>query len=269
MFEINDRAANYGDGIFTTMLVKDNAVALFERHIKRLIDDSNRLALDVDENSLRSAIAKEASHCTSGVLKLLVSSGVGGRGYNRNYESNPELFFSHHQVPPVYDKWQTDGVYMGVSEVALAQQPLLAGLKHLNRLEQVLIKQALSKTPFDDVVVCDYAGHVIEASAANLFWLKDGQWYTPSVEHAGVAGVMRSFLLDWFKGSQINVNICQEPASQLANVQAMFMCNGLMKIVPVASFSLNDSKYDFDVTMVNQVQSAIEPVFKDEYVAFG
>ncbi len=269
MFEINDRAANYGDGIFTTMLVRDNAIALFERHISRLISDGNRLNLDLDENQLRKAIANEASQCTSGVLKLLISSGIGGRGYGRSRSTHPVLVFSHHHVPSVYDTWQTEGVHMGVSDIALAQQPLLAGIKHLNRLEQVFIKQALAETAFDDVLVCDSAGYVVEASAANVFWLSDKTWYTPAVNNAGVSGVMRSFLLDWFKRMQVDVKACQVPVAELRNAEAMFMCNGLMKIVPVAYLSVNHNKYHFDVAAVNQIQLAVEPAFKDEYVAFG
>ncbi|NMH58673.1 aminodeoxychorismate lyase [Alteromonas ponticola] len=269
MFTINDRAANYGDGIFTTMLVENGAVALFERHLSRLISDSSKLRLELNESVLRATMTNEIQSNRNGVLKLLVSSGEGGRGYLRNTHNKPGFHFSWHRIPEIYSNWQHHGIRIGVSEVHLASQPLLAGSKHLNRLEQVLIKQSLAESDLDDVIVCDYTGNVIEMSAANLFWRVDDNWFTPSVEQAGVAGVMRSFMLDYFSRQGNNAIICASPVSVLTNATAVFMCNALMKLVPIKSLRLKSAVKEYDCAEVIQLQHAIESEFKDEYVSFG
>ncbi|MCW8092017.1 aminodeoxychorismate lyase [Alteromonas sp. ASW11-130] len=269
MFTINDRASNYGDGIFTTMLVENGAIALFERHISRLLMDSERLSICVDEQLLRNAIAHEVQVGKSGVLKLLISSGEGGRGYTRDKNKHPKLYFSWHDVPDRYASWQRKGVDIGVSHVQLARQPLLAGCKHLNRLEQVMIKQSLAASPFDDVVVCDSDEMVVEASAANIFWFSTGSWYTPSVESSGVAGVMRGFMLDYFAQHTRSVSICQLPISKIIDAEAVFICNALMKLVPVNKLTVASGSTEYDCAHVINLQQAIALPFKDEYVSFG
>ncbi|MCW8108701.1 aminodeoxychorismate lyase [Alteromonas ponticola] len=269
MFTSNDRAANYGDGIFTTMLVENGAVALFERHVSRLLSDSSKLRLNVNEDELRRAIANEVSTCESGVLKLLISSGEGGRGYLRGNSTSPGFHFSKHTLPASYSKWQQQGVNLGVSDIHLASQPLLAGSKHLNRLEQVMIKQSLAQTNFDDVIVCDYDGHVIEASAANLFWCINDMWFTPSVTRAGVAGVMRSFMLDYLTHQGNHIVICASAVKELANADTIFMCNSLMKLVPVRTLEWENTLTEYDQAVVSRLQQTIESKFKEEYVSFS
>ncbi|MDX1678096.1 aminotransferase class IV, partial [Arsukibacterium sp.] len=139
---------------------------------------------------------------------------------------------------PDYSTWRQQGVRLALAELRLAVQPALAGLKHCNRLEQVLLKQEASNKQIDDLLVCDQQGFITEAIAANLFLHRAGRWYTPQLSRAGVAGVMRSHLLS----VQPDIEQVNWQLPELASVDAMVLTNALMGPVPVQSY--NDKKLD-------------------------
>jgi 4-amino-4-deoxychorismate lyase len=121
-----------------------------------------------------------------------------------------------------------------MSNVKLAHQPLLAGLKHLNRLEQVLVKQDLQARDCDDVLVADYQDNLIEASAANFFWMNESStWCTPVLDQCGIAGVFRQHLIDHItaSGQKVTEKPCR--IEDLLAAKALFICNSLMQVVPV------------------------------------
>ncbi len=266
VFASQDRAANYGDGVFSTLRIQQGRVALFERHCQRLLNDAGKIGLTVDAHSLRSAILTAAGNYQDGVLKVLVSAGTGGRGYARQQNPQVTVHISHHSWPEHYLTWQRRGIAVGVSEVQLGNQPLLAGIKHLNRLEQVLIKRAMAAQPgLDDVIVCDGQECVIEASAANVFWYQGGNWYTPSLTHTGVAGVMRQFLLTWFTQNGIEVQTGRFHVSQLQHCEAMLLCNALMPVIPVKQLSLQEATVNLDVSRITDIIDAMVNDYRNEY----
>lgn len=262
-FALNDRLANYGDGTFTTMQVSDGKVALLNRHIDRLVNDSLALGLTVAADAIRKVIVAALAARSDGVLKVLIGAGQGGRGYARLAEPTVNVAVSWHDVPAVYQSWQHQGIHVGTVPVTLARQPLLAGLKHANRLEQVLIKQALVRTDFDDAIVTDTEQNVIEASAANLFWQTGNQWFTSSLALAGVNGVMRQFILD----HRPDINIIEQQLTEIAHVEAMFLSNALMQIVPVKTLTLGESRRELAIAPVLSLQSALAAAYAGEYGA--
>ncbi|QJR79447.1 aminodeoxychorismate lyase [Alteromonas pelagimontana] len=264
-FDVGDRAANYGDGLFTTMQVEDGRVALFNRHVSRMMNDGERLMLTLEQQQLETAIRAHAHECGSGVLKLLISSGVGGRGYARPETAKPHMIFSHHPLPGHYTRWRSEGIRTRVSSVRLAIQPLLGGIKHLNRLEQIFIKKELNSFKADDAIVCDADGFVIEGSAANIFWHRNGQWHTPEISTCGVKGVMRCFLLDWFEGNRMRVNVGRFVLDELFQADTVFFCNALMEIIPVTAIASDSATFDFPAQPVRVLQQAVAQNYKDEY----
>ena len=262
-FALNDRLANYGDGTFTTMRVSDGKVALLNRHINRLVSDSRALGLTVEAEAICQVIAAALSERNEGVLKVLIGAGQGGRGYARLAEPNINVAVSWHDLPDIYKSWQQQGIHVGTVPVTLARQPLLAGLKHANRLEQVFIKQALMQTDLDDAIVTDTEQNVIEASAANLFWLVGRQWFTSSLALAGVNGVMRQFILDHCP----DIHIIEQQLTEIAHVDAMFLSNALMQIVPVKTLTLGESKRQLAIAPVLSLHESLAQIYAGEYGA--
>ena len=236
---VSDRSFQYGDGCFTTMLVKNGKIQFWQQHLERLQHTTIKLAIappdwDKVEQWANQLIERDKSLMG---IKILLSRGSGGRGYASEGCHDTQVVISAFDYPEHYLQWQSEGVELGVCETQLGLNPLLAGLKHNNRLEQVLIKQEISLLGFDDCVVLDIANNVIETSASNIFWVKDQILYTPVLNQAGVTGILRAKIIHF--ASQLNIEIKRVEAAldELYHADEVFMTNALMGIIPVVKIA--------------------------------
>lgn len=193
---VSDRATQFGDGCFTTARVIDGKVSLLSAHIQRLHDACQRLMISCDfwpqlEQEMKTLAAEQQN----GVLKVVISRGSGGRGYSTLNSGPATRILSVTAYPAHYDRLRNEGMTLALSPVRLGRNPHLAGIKHLNRLEQVLIRSHLEQTNADEALVLDSEGWVTECCAANLFWRKGNVVYTPRLDQAGVNGIMRQFCI--------------------------------------------------------------------------
>lgn len=245
---IDDRGLAYGDGCFTTALIVNGEVAMLPQHLGRLIQQSQQLALpSFDLPLLKATIKQISAGITIGIVKVMITCGSGGRGYSRLGAEQAKVIVSLHDYPSFYHQWQKQGICVGISTQKLGINPMLAGLKHLNRLEQVLLRAELDQRPEDDLLATDINGHIIECCSANVFWLKAGQWYTPSLTTAGVAGLMRENILL----HQPNIKQGHYLLAQLHNIEAMFISNAILAIVPVKVFNGRQ----LDISAVKSMQT--------------
>lgn len=234
---LSDRSVQFGDGCFTTLVVTDGIPEFWSAHKQRLKQGCDRLGIQFTAwQSLEMSVHQLAQQHTSAVIKIIISRGVGGRGYGTDNTVEPSYFVSQHGFPSHYDKWQEQGISVSLSPIYLAKQPLLAGIKHLNRLEQVLIKQQLQATTFDDLIVCDSDQNIVESSAANLFWRIGQEWCTPDLSYSGVDGVMRNLVMRYFEQQSISVKLVRIGLEAILNAEQVFICNSVMKVISVKNF---------------------------------
>jgi 4-amino-4-deoxychorismate lyase len=234
-----DRAVQYGDGCFTTLAFCSEGLLQWPLHLARLQRDVGRLGIHFDkwdelETSVLTvyqSLKAQFAEPQSGVVKVLISRGQGGRGYSPLGANSPSFIVSTHNMPHHYIDWQQRGICMNLSPLRLGIQPALAGIKHLNRLEQVLIKQALETEPVDDALVCDSQSRIIESSAGNVFWLNNGQWFTPIIDECGVEGVMRNVIMTMLTELGMPAKPVKKVLSADFQAQELFICNSLMNIV--------------------------------------
>lgn len=228
-----DRAVQYGDGHFTTVAVRHGQPQLWQRHWQRLQIACQALQLpEPDELKLRAEVLQVSRGHPDCVVKILLSRGTGGRGYTAPEQPKVVRIVSRSPTPRHYPEWREHGVSLGLAQQRLGlQAPPLAGLKTLNRLEQVLIKQELGGSGADDLVVQDVQDRVVEVSAGNLFWREADQWYTPKLTNAGVAGVVRAELL--IRNPQVLVGHFSLTA--LAQAEEALVCNAVLGVAPVHS----------------------------------
>jgi 4-amino-4-deoxychorismate lyase len=255
--EIADRAFQYGDGCFTTMAFRQGGLEFFAAHIERLKWACKTLSINFDKwDELRRCIIDSLISTSDCVVKVTITRGEGGRGYNPEGAINPSFVITQHDIPAHYPLWQTDGIKLTISPIKLAIQPLLAGIKHLNRLEQVLVKQSLTQTGYDDAVVCDTQQHIVESSVGNLFWYKDTSWYTADLTESGVEGVMRNHVLAVMHNKGIACQVVKQEVTELFSAHEFFVCNSLMLLVPVVSLfdPINNKHQEFEVTQSKQLQ---------------
>jgi len=252
---ISNRGLAYGDGVFTTAKVSHGKVQLLFAHIERLIYSCQKLNITLpDVDKISTELTDVAQRFEHSVAKVIITSGQGGRGYSRQGCSSSTVIITFHPFPNNYNVWQKQGINLGVSDFHLGLNPSLAGLKHLNRLEQVLIRRELDQKQADDILVTDINGHIVETSCANLFWLQGNKLYTPDLSNSGVAGLIRQELLNKLP----NIQIVKAGLGDIVNAEAMIICNSIMGIVPVRQYQ--SRKFDINkiLNLKNTLMRQIE-----------
>ncbi|WP_371189206.1 aminodeoxychorismate lyase [Thalassotalea maritima] len=249
---VKDRGLAFGDGVFTTARVVRGKVEYVEQHIQRLVDACQRLALDnVPFATVRDEINKAAVDINDGCLKVIITAGESNRGYARANPIEPTVIVQTSAYPVHYHRWQNEGICLAVSQLQLGINPMLAGIKHLNRLEQVLMRNELDGLAADELVVSDVNGHVVECSSANIFWQQHGQWFTPDLSLAGVNGIIRQQLV-----KKLNAKIVTTDVNALFNADSIFICNAILGIAPVVR--LANKTLDIDAKFICGLQQSIK-----------
>ncbi|MCR3755314.1 MAG: aminodeoxychorismate lyase [Sodalis sp. Psp] len=244
---LTDRALQFGDAFFTTARILDGTILLLEWHLERLAEAAQRLLFTTfNPDVVRQDMLIAAASGGDGVIKTLISRGIGGRGYSFIGCGAPVRIVSRFPAPTHYSRWRQDGVRLSLSPVRLARNPLLAGIKHTNRLEQVLIRAHLEGDGADEALVLDTDGCLVGCGSANLFWRQGQQVYTPILNYAGVAGVMRKRILLLLPTlGYTPVEIATGPDVLLA-AEEVFITNALLPVVPVREI---DHRQYYDRTL--------------------
>lgn len=226
------RALHYGDGVFRTALALDGRMIDRERQLAKLAADAQALDLDVPDPALLDAdIDALLAGGVSGVLRILLSRRDSGRGY-APATSACDRIVQLLPLPAYASSCWRQGVTVGWSKVLLGIQPRLAGIKHLNRLEQVL---ASRDWPADqhEVLMCDAEGRVCCGSRTNLFLVVDNILVTPDASFAGVAGMMRDKLIGLARSKALGCEVGLISPDEVRHASEGFLSNSLIGIWPI------------------------------------
>lgn len=251
-----DRGFNYGDGLFETLLIYKGEPQLLEQHWARLALGCRRLGIAlVDKATLIAESMQLSRGCTRGVLKWTLTRGIGGRGYAAPSEQNTTRVVRRYAWPAYPTQNWRAGVDLYLCNTRLSMQPLLAGLKHLNRLEQILARDEWQNKEIAEGVMLDTQDRVIECTMSNIFFIRDANLITPDLSRCGVAGVMRQVILDHAQALGIQVQIRDVSLDELAQAQSLFVCNSVIGIWPVRRF--NALRYGQN-NVLQQLQRALQ-----------
>ena len=235
VLSLKDRGLAYGDGLFETIAVRNGRPLLLERHLQRLETGCQRLALRVDMTVVSAELSAYARSQGDGVMKLIVTRGDSRRGYAADPSATARRILQG-SAPVAYPAAHAEqGVFLFPCSVRLSEQPLLAGLKHLNRLEQVLARNEWQGSEFAEGLMRDQSGRVIEGVFSNLFIVHEGALITADLSRCGVAGVMRAALLDSARAQGLKVEVRDIPFEDFLQADEVFLCNSLFGVWPVRS----------------------------------
>lgn len=234
--EVEDRGLAYGHGVFETLRIDQHRAPLLEYHMQRLQRGCDALSVACDSNAIARQLEQfVADKPPAGVAKVTVTGGIGGRGYQAPEQPQSNVILQWHELPAL-DK---TGLTVRICQHRLAINPPLAGLKHLNRLDQVLARAEWSDPDIDEGIVLDSDDRVVEAVSSNLFvFFAEGQggWVTPPLHRCGVAGVMRRVIMEQLcPAQQVTVVERDITLDELAAAQEVVVCNSVAGIRPVAS----------------------------------
>jgi 4-amino-4-deoxychorismate lyase len=250
---ISDRGLHYGDGLFETIAVIDTNPLAWQRHMARLERGEKVLGFpQSDKEQLHAEASKLCSEIQSGVLKIILTRGSGGRGYRPPEHSQPRRILSLHDWPDYPDHWYSQGIRVRLCETRWGRNSRLAGLKHLNRLDQVLARQEWGAPEIAEGLMLDEEGVVISATQSNLFALADGVLLTPDLSHSGIAGVMREMVIEAAGQLGIAVSITSINLAELKQAESLFLTNSIMGVCPVNELDGQSFRVDAGVTKLQQ-----------------
>jgi 4-amino-4-deoxychorismate lyase len=229
----SNRGLNYGDGLFETLVVQNGRPRRWQAHMDRLGAGCERLGIVMPAQAI---LLREVQTVSAGlmgtVVKIVLTRGGAARGYQAHRDAVCVRIISAHAFPPDIEQRAAHGVKARVCDLRLAIQPALGGMKHLNRLEQVLASSELFEEDVSEGILLDREDHLISAISANIFLVMENRLLTPRLDRCGVRGVVRDQLLAAFSRR------CEQRRIQmdlLHEADEVFICNSVRGIVPVTA----------------------------------
>ncbi len=231
---VSDRGLQYGDGLFETLAVRDGAPCLWHAHLDRLARGADRLGIPCPPQELLLRECRQlAGGESTGVVKIILTRGSGGRGYGPPEGPQPSRILTLHPWPDYPPDWGEQGVEVIFCRTRLGENPVLAGLKHLNRLEQVLARSEWRDRGIAEGLMQDIRGRIIGGTMSNLFLVRAGRLLTPRLDTCGIAGTVRDLVLriaGAFGSKVLERDIMR---ADLFAADGLFLTNALIGVWPV------------------------------------
>ena len=243
----SDRGFQYGDGLFETILVESNSPCYIKEHFQRLKKGCEVLGFPpVDVTILEREILQLINTNQYGVIKLLISRGVGERGFSppKNPETTRVLSFVAAEEGVTKSLVSLDLI---LCHTQLSCQPLLAGIKHLNQLERVLARKELGDGALSEGLMLDVNGVVIEGTMSNIFIVSNDVLMTPKLNNAGVLGVIRNYLIQQARKEGIDCREVDLSLENLKNADEIFMTNSLMPVRAIKQLKIGEVVFPKEV----------------------
>jgi 4-amino-4-deoxychorismate lyase len=236
-----DRGLDFGDGLFETLLVRGARPLYSELHLARLQAGCRALMFPDCISAVGEQLQQAAAACAArdwhwSALRVTLTRGAGPRGYAPPENAEPRIIIAATRLPQMSHHLAVPA-RLGLAGVRWPAQPLLAGLKHLNRLENVLAARECRDAGYDEAVMLDQWSRPVSVVAGNLFALCDGELMTAPLESCGIAGTRRDLIMRrWAPALGLAVREEFMSVDQLEGAQEVFYSNSLLGLRPVASF---------------------------------
>jgi len=223
-----DRGFSYGDGIFRTLPLYVGTLQCWERHYRRLQSDCNALGIVCPSGEiLRDDISRLAGEDEDAVIKIIITRGESERGYAVPPLAQPTRVVCKTALPHYPESFYDEGVAIHLCDIRLSRQPRLAGIKHLNRLENVMARMEWVDPKIADGLMLDEGGEVIECCMSNLFVRQGDLLLTPDLSRCGVAGVTRERVLEMAPQLGYGAEVRHLRLPDLMNSDEVVICNSL------------------------------------------
>ncbi|WP_236786154.1 aminodeoxychorismate lyase [Allochromatium tepidum] len=229
-----DRALHYGDGLFETIRLAAGYPCQWQRHMDRLILGAERLGIDMPDTTLLAAEAAEVTWGQrEGILKLILSRGEGGRGYAPPVPASPRRLFLTYPLPSAQGRDRRQGVVVRYCQTPVSINPVLAGIKHLNRLDAVLARAEWNDPAIAEGLMFESTGELVSGTMTNVF-LWDGRCLmTPPVDRGGIAGTVRGLTLELAARLGIDCLVTRLDRAALDQARGLFLTNSIIGVWPV------------------------------------
>lgn len=231
---VNDRGFQYGDGLFETIEIAAGRPIFLNQHLLRLCAGCIKLNIPTPNiQQLSDEIHFACAKSKLAVLKIIITRGIGGRGYRQPEFVLPTRVVSLYPFPGYPLSYTEQGINIRFCNTRLGTNPSLAGVKHLNRLEQIMARSEWDDPSIQEGIMLDINNHVIEGTMTNLFYVKDSTIYTASLKFAGVAGIIRGIIIELLAEHNFTLIEHTYGKDDLLTAKEVFVCNSIIGIWPV------------------------------------
>jgi len=253
-----DRGLQYGDGLFETLAFREGRLEFLNAHLQRLMLGCERLGIPFpDKHKLQLELATLcAQTAEDSVIKIMLTRGSGGRGYKAPAEADPLRIISSHPMPDYPDSCR-EGVTARLCRYRLGVNPNLAGIKHLNRLEQVLARSEWDDEEIREGLMLDINDNLIEGTMSNLFLIDKGQIMTPAIDQNGIAGIMRAEVIKLAAKLDIPVSEKTLTFNDLQRADEVFVTNSIIEIWPLTQLIDPEQHWPHGI-LTRRLQSELE-----------
>lgn len=251
----DDRSFQYGDGLFETIMYKEGKVRFFDLHMDRLSKGLQALSIttptffakDNFQERLQG-LALINGYSKSARIKIQVWRKPGGLYIPHHNEANVLISVSQPKARPkiIHNA--------GVAQKVQLSYSIYSAYKTSNSLPYVLAGIEMKERALNEIILTDTDGNISECSSSNIFWIKDGQLYTPALSTGCISGIMRRHLMEQAAKENIPVSEVHEPAEVLHDAENVFCCN----VTGIYAFAAIGEK-NFETTL---------PAYIDRWAAF-
>jgi 4-amino-4-deoxychorismate lyase len=255
-----DRGLQFGEGVFETIACINGRPRFLPLHLERLEFGCERLGIQPpDAEEIADEILGLVSGAERSIVKLLVTGGDAvARGYARSGKERATRITVRYPWPDEDPAQLHDGVMARTLSLRLGENPRLAGLKHCNRLEQVLARRELANAPhIAEGLLFSSSGNLISGIMTNVFLVRENVLLTPRIDLCGVSGVMRRVVLREARQVGIPTRECELRAENLAAADEVFLTNARIGIWPVRSC---DDRNLTPGPITRHLQSVLQPL---------
>jgi 4-amino-4-deoxychorismate lyase len=226
-----DRGLAYGDGVFRTLATRAGTALCWPHHFAKLAEDCRRVGITPPvEPVLLGEVEQVAQGRAQGAVKIIVTRAHGERGYALPANPQATRIVMGMPMPAWPAENSTEGIRARICDLRLSEQPRLAGIKHLNRLENVLARAEWDDPTIAEGLLLDQRGNLIEGVSSNVFIVLNGILVTPDLSYCGVAGVTRERILAWAQTAGTACEIRRVTLDELWNAEEIILCNSLIGV---------------------------------------
>lgn len=227
---VSDRGLQYGDGVFRTMRSSAGRIVWWSDHYAKLSADAQALGLLCPEQDLLLAECIQVAQERDGIVKVILTRGTGQRGYAPASAAQPTRIIQGSPLPDYPASYSTEGIRVRWCSIKLGHQPRLAGIKHLNRLENVVARGEWSDPDIFEGLLLDESGWVISGITSNIFVVRGRTLFTPDLSQCGVAGVSRQRLMRAAQRHGMTVRVSQMRPQDVYKADELGLCNSLIGV---------------------------------------
>lgn len=227
-----DRGLQYGDGLFETMCMRHGVIEYWKEHLLRLMQGCQRLGIRLNESLLNEQAAIVKSEIGTGRVKLIVTRGESQSGYKADSRQVATIIWMCSAPYECPSEYYSEGVDLYICSTQVSSNVATVGIKHLNRLENILARREW-QDEYHEGIMCDDQANIIEGTMSNIFFIKNETLITPDLVKCGVEGIMRQKLMKIASKDNIETEICDVPLRDLKLFDAALVTNSVIKAWPV------------------------------------